>query len=98
MSFKILKHIDMGKDPNVYYVQFTYAGEEHKVYPLSYWDYSKGDIGDKLVLAEFVEDHIRENNLHKEGERVSNARLFGKGGELIVKVDDFSKIYDDEKN
>ena len=30
----------MSKSPNVYLIQFVYAGVEHSIYPLSNWDYS----------------------------------------------------------
>ena len=77
---------------NVYLIQFCYNGTEHTIHPLSYHDYSKANLGDVLTFAQLIEDHIKENNLHVDGAKVSNAHLFGKEGELIVKVDDFSKL------
>lgn len=75
-----------------YLIQFDYAGETYDIPNLSYCDFSKGKIGDQLVMAEIIEDYIKTKGLHKEGAKVSNARLFGKEGELIVRVKDFSEI------
>lgn len=77
---------------NVYLIQFCYNGKEYSIHPLSYHDYSNDNIADVLTLAQLIEDHIKDNNLHVDGAKVSNARLFGKEGDLIVKVDDFSKL------
>ncbi len=40
-------------------------------------------------MAGIIEDYIQTYNLHKDGAKVTNARLFGKGGELITLVPDF---------
>lgn len=87
----------MKNDPKVYYIEFSYDGVKYTIHPLSYWDLSKGTLGDKLILAELIEGFIKDNNLHKEGAKVSEAKLFGKGGETIVKIEDFAKLYEDEK-
>lgn len=76
-------------DENNYLIQFEYGGEMHSIHNLSHCDFSKGDFSVKLVMAEFIEDYIQSNNLHRDGAKVTNARMFGKGGELITRVTDF---------
>ena len=76
-------------DENNYLIQFEYGGEKHSIHNLSHCDFSKGYFSDKLVMAEIIEDYIQTNNLHKDGAKITNARLFGKGGELITLVSDF---------
>ncbi len=76
-------------DENNYLIQFEYGGEMHSIHNLSHCDFSKGDFSDKLVMAGIIEDYLRTNNLRKDGAKVTNARLFGKGGELITRVPDF---------
>ena len=76
-----------------YLIHFEYAGETHIIHNLSYHDFSKGNLGDKLWMAEMIEDYIKTSNLHKEGAKVSKARLFGKGGELIASVSDFGEEF-----
>ncbi len=76
-------------DENNYLIQFEYGGEMHSFHNLSHCDFSKGDFSVKLVMAEFIEDYIQSNNLHRDGAKVTNARMFGKGGELITRVTDF---------
>lgn len=76
-------------DENNYLIKFEYGGETHSIHNLSHCDFSKGDFKDKGMMAEIIEDYIRTNNLHKDGAKVANARLFGKGGELITRVPDF---------
>ena len=75
---------------HVYTIQFNYGENSYSFSPLSHWDYSKGNFGDALTMALLIEDYIKEKNLNKEGTKVSNARLFGKGGELIIQVKDLS--------
>lgn len=74
---------------NNYLIQFEYAGETHSIHNLSHNDFTKGNIGDKALMAELIEDYIKSNNLHKDDAMVTNARLFGRGGELITRVSDF---------
>lgn len=76
-------------DENNYLIQFEYGGEMHSIHNLSHCDFSKGDFSVKLLMAEFIEDYIQSNNLHRDGAKVTNARMFGKGGELITRVTDF---------
>ena len=76
-------------DENNYLIQFEYRGETHSIHNLSHCDFPKGDFKDKGMMAEIIEDYIRTNNLHKDGAKVTNARLFGKGGELITRIPDF---------
>ena len=77
-----------------YLIQFDYAGETYSFHNHSHNDFSKEDIGAQLFMAEMIEIYIRDSGLHKEGAKVSNARLFGKGGELITCVKDFSETED----
>ncbi|MCH5328477.1 MAG: hypothetical protein J1E02_05610 [Coprobacter sp.] len=74
---------------NVYLIQFCYDGIENSIPFLSYCDFSKVDVS---VLAEHIEDYIQSCGIHKEDAKVTNVRLFGKDGELIIKVDDFSQL------
>ena len=74
---------------NNYLIQFEYGGLKHSIHNLSHCDFSKGDFSDKLVMAEIIEDYIQTNNLHKDGAKVTNACLFGKGCEPIAHVPDF---------
>lgn len=74
---------------NNYLIQFEYGGEKHSIHNLSHCDFSKGDFSDKLVMAEIIENYIQTNNLHKDGAKVTNACLFGKGCEPIAHVPDF---------
>ncbi len=76
-------------DENNYLIKFEYGGESHSIHNLSHCDFSKGDFKDKQMMAGIIEVYIRTNNLHKDGAKVTNARLFGKGGELITRVPDF---------
>jgi hypothetical protein len=41
-------------------------------------------------MMEEIKAYLVDNNL--SGSQIKNVRLFGKGCELITKVDDFSKI------
>ena len=75
---------------HVYTIQFIYGENSYSFSPLSHWDYSKGNFGDALTMALLIEDYIKEKNIYKEDTKVSNARLFGKGGELIIQVKDLS--------
>ena len=75
---------------NNYMIQFEYGGKTHSIAELSYWDFSKGDIGDKLWMMNEIKEYLKGNNL--SGSEIKNARLFGKEGDVITKVDDFSKI------
>ena len=72
-----------------YLIQFEYGGEKHSIHNLSHCDFSKGDFSDKLLMAEIIENYIQSNNLHKDGAKVTNACLFGKGCELITHISDF---------
>lgn len=74
----------------IYTIQFEYGGETHSISELSHFDFSKGNTEDKLLMMEEIKAYLRDNNL--SGSQIKNARLFGKGGDLITKVDDFSKI------
>ncbi len=76
-----------------YLIRFEYAGITHSIHYLSHNDFSKGHLGDKAVMAEIIEDYIKSNDIHKDGTKVTNARLFGKGGELIAQISDFSKEF-----
>lgn len=76
---------------NNYFIQFEYARSKHSIHFLSHNDFSKGNFIDKAVMAETIEDFIRSNNLRKKDAKVTNACLFGKGGELIAKVSDFGQ-------
>ena len=78
---------------NNYLIQFEYAGATHSIHFLSHNDFSKGNLGDKAVMAETIEDFIKSNNLSKVGAKVTNARLFGKAGELIAQVSDFAQEF-----
>lgn len=78
---------------NNYLIQFEYGGEMHGIHNLSHCDFSKGNFSDKLVMAEIIEVYIQNNDLHKDGAKVTNARLFGKGGELITCVTDFGTLF-----
>ncbi|HAP28788.1 MAG TPA: hypothetical protein DCR26_01595 [Porphyromonadaceae bacterium] len=73
-----------------YLIQFDYAGETHSIHNLSHCDFTKGLFSDKAVMAEIIELYIETANIHKDGAKVTNARLFGKGGELITRITDFS--------
>ena len=75
---------------NNYTIQFEYGGETHSIAELSHFDFSKGDVGDKLWMMNEIKEYLKGNNL--SGSQIKNARLFGKGGDVITKVDDFSKI------
>lgn len=78
---------------NNYLIQFEYGGEKHSFHNLSHCDFSKGRFSDKEVMAELIESYIQTSNLHKDGAKVTNACLFGKGGELITRVSDFGKEF-----
>ena len=80
-------------DEKNYLIQFDYAGETHSIHNLSHHDFSNGNIGDKHWMALGIEDYLRSNKIHEEGAKVTNARLFGKGGELIVKIEDFGEEF-----
>ncbi len=73
-----------------YLIQFEYGGKEYQIHELTHWNLSKGNIGDKFWMMEEIKEYLRKNNLSNSV--IKNARLFGKGGELIVMVEDFSKI------
>lgn len=60
-----------------YLIQFDLGGQAHSIHTLSHCDFTKGDIGDKIWIAETIEDYIKSKNLHVDGELVSNIRLFG---------------------
>lgn len=77
-------------DENNYTIQFEYGGKTYSINQLSHFDFSKGDVGDKLWMMNEIKAYLRGNNL--SGSQIKNARLFGKGCDLITKVDDFSKI------
>lgn len=77
-----------------YLIQFEYGGETHSIHDLSHCDFSKGHFSDKVVMADLIECYIQTSNLHKDGAKVTNARLFGKGGELITCVSDFETEFD----
>lgn len=74
---------------NNYLIQFEYGGEKYSIHNLSHCDFSKGDLSGKLVMAEIIENYIQTNNLHRDGAKVADACLFGKGGDLITRVLDF---------
>lgn len=76
---------------NNYLIQFNYAGETYHIHTLSHNDLSHMDKGVEIFVASQIEDYINSNNLHKEGAKVSDACLFGKGGALIACVHDFAK-------
>lgn len=71
----------------VYLIQFEYGNESYSIPMLSHFDYTKGRIGDKIMVLDTVGDYIRTNNLHIDGTIAKNIRLFGKEGNLIVKID-----------
>lgn len=75
-----------------YLIQFEYGKNMYSIHTLSHFDFTKGNIGDKLWLAETIEDYIKSENIHIDGARVSNVRLFAKDGELVMRVDDFSSL------
>lgn len=79
---------------NNYLIQFEYGGEEYSIHNLSHNDLSKGTVGEKLWMAETIEVYIKSNDLHKDGAKVKNARLFGKGCEVIAYIDDFEKEFE----
>ena len=72
-----------------YLIQFDYGGKTYSIHNLSHHDFSKGNVGDQLWMAETIEDYICTEGLHQDGAKVSNARLFGKDLELITRVNDF---------
>ena len=76
---------------NVYSIQFDYDGKTHDIPNLSY-NNLKDNLATKLWMAEVIEDYIKENKIHQDGAKVSNANLIGKDGEVLVHVDDFSKL------
>ena len=76
---------------NVYSIQFDYDGKTHEIPNLSY-NNLKDNLATKLWMAEVIEDYIKENKIHQDGEKVSNANLIGKGCEVLAYVDDFSKL------
>lgn len=78
---------------NNYLIQFDYAGEVHSIHNLSHCDFSKGDSGDKLWIADMIELYIKANNMHKDGAKATNVRLFGKEGELIAHISDFEQEF-----
>ena len=75
-----------------YLIQFEYGKNTYSIPALSHCDFTKGSIGDKLWLAETIEDYIKSENIHVDGVRVNNVRLFAKDGELVMRVDDFSSL------
>lgn len=68
----------------IYTIQFEYGGETHSISELSHCDFTKGDAGDKLCMMEEIKAYLRDNNL--SGSQIKNARLFGKGGDLITNI------------
>ena len=78
-------------DEKNYLIQFDYGGKTYSIHNLSHHDFSKGNAGDRLWMATTIEDYIRTTGLHRDGAKVSNARLFGKDLELITRVNDFSE-------
>lgn len=77
---------------NVYLIQFDYDGKTHDIPNLSY-NNLKDDYATKLWMAGVIEDYIKENKIHQDGEKVSNANLIGKGCEVLAHVDDFAELY-----
>lgn len=73
-----------------YTIQFEYGEEKYSIHELSHCDFSKGKNSDALWMMEEIKDYLKSN--HLSGSTIKNARLFGKEGELIIKIDDFSKI------
>ena len=73
-----------------YLIQFEYDGKDYQIQELSHYDFSKGKLGDKLWMMEEIKAFLKSHNLSNSV--IKNARLFGKGGDLIAQVDDFSKI------
>lgn len=74
---------------NNYLIQFDYAGQTHSLPTLSHCNLSAADLGNKLWIANTIEDYIKSANLRQDGAIVTNARLFGKMGELITVIPDF---------
>lgn len=74
-----------------YLIQLDYGGKTHSIQNLSHNDFTKGNAGDCLWVAETIEDYIKENRLHRDNEFVTNIRLFGKNGELIFHRHDFKE-------
>ncbi len=75
-----------------YLIQFDYGNKCHSIHNLSHCDFSKGNVGDKIWVAETIELFIKSENLHIDGEKVSNIRLFGSNGEIILHISDLSNI------
>lgn len=80
-------------DEKNYLIQFEYAGETHSIHNLSHHDLSNGGIGDKMWMEEMIKIFLESNDIYEENAKVTNARLFGKGGELIVKIEDFGEEF-----
>ena len=76
---------------NVYLIQFDYDGKTHNIPNLSYNNLKDNHVT-KLWMAEVIENYIKENKIHKDGAKVTNANLIGKDGEVLAHVDDFSEI------
>lgn len=76
---------------NVYLIQFDYDGKTYDIPNLSY-NNLEDDCATKLWMAEMIELYIRDNGIHKDGAKVSNANLIGKGCKVIAHVDDFAKL------
>lgn len=75
-----------------YLIEFEYGGKSFQIHNLSHADFSKGKISDAVFMAYVIEEYISTQNLHKDGAIVSNARLFGKNGEPILKIEDFRNL------
>lgn len=75
-----------------YLIQFDYGGNGHCIHVLSHFNFSGGNVGDKIWLAETIENYIKTEGLHINGEVVSNVRLFGANGESIISLSDLAKI------
>lgn len=70
---------------------FDYDGKTHNILNHSYSNL-KDDCATKIWMAEMIELYIRENRIHKDGAKVSNANLIDKDCEVIAHVDDFAKL------
>lgn len=74
-----------------YTIQFEFEGKTHLFQIHSYLDFSKGKDSDAIFMADQIGIYMESIGM-PSNTAVENARLFGEGGEPIVKVEDTSKF------
>ncbi len=75
---------------NNYLIQFEYDGKNYSIHNLTHNDLSKGNAATCCFISDMIIDYLDELKLSKPGGLVSKACMFGKDGELVVNIPDFT--------